>query len=200
MTLDLLLAFAAYAFVTSITPGPNNTMLLVSGANFGFRSTIPVILGVNLGFSVMVLAVGLGIGSVFTAFPVLHDLLRYGGAAYLVYLAWKIAGSGGMDAEGAGGKPLSFAQTAAFQWINPKAWIMAIGAVATYTPQDRFFSNILIVTLVFMAINAPCIVAWAGIGTMLRGFLGNTRFLRIFNVVMALLLVVSLYPVLFPTK
>lgn len=196
MSVDLLLGFAVYAFVTSITPGPNNTMLLVSGANFGFRSTIPAILGVNLGFSAMVLAVGLGIGSVFTGLPILHDLLRYGGAAYLAYLAWKIARSGAMSAGSVGGQPLGFVQMAGFQWVNPKAWIMAIGAVATYTPQDRFFANILTVTLVYLVINAPCIVAWAGIGTALRGVLGNSRFLRLFNLVMALLLLASLYPVL----
>ena len=198
MSLDLLLGFAVYAFVTSITPGPNNTMLLVSGANFGFRPTIPAILGVNLGFSAMVLAVGLGIGTIFTAFPILHDLLRYGGAAYLAYLAWKIARSGAMGAESAASEPFGFVDMAAFQWINPKAWIMAIGAVATYTPQDGFFFNILIVTLVYMLINAPCIIAWAGLGTMLRGFLGDARFLRVFNLVMALLLLASLYPALMP--
>lgn len=196
MTPDLLLAFAAYAFVTSITPGPNNTMLLVSGANFGFRSTIPHILGVNLGFSVMVLAVGLGVGGVFTALPILHDGLRYGGALYLLYLAWQIARSGSLDAEESDGKPLSFLQAAAFQWVNPKAWIMAIGAVATYTPQNGFFLNILIVTMMFALINGPCIIAWAGFGTMLKGFLGNPIHLRIFNVMMALLLVASLYPIL----
>lgn len=196
MTLDLLLAFAAYAFVTSITPGPNNTMLLVSGANFGFWPTIPHILGVNLGFSAMVLAVGLGIGGVFTAFPILHDILRYGGALYLLYLAWQIACSGGMNSEGGRGKPMTFIQAAAFQWINPKAWIMAIGAVATYTPQNGYFFNILVVTLIFMLVNGPCIVAWAGFGTLLKGFLDNSTFLRVFNVAMALLLVASLYPIL----
>ncbi len=196
MTFDLLLAFAAYAFVTSITPGPNNTMLLVSGANFGFRSTIPHLLGVNLGFSGMVLAVGLGVGGIFTAFPILHDILRYVGALYLLYLAWQIARSGGLNAEGGGGKPLTFLQAAAFQWVNPKAWIMAVGAVSTYTPQNGFFLNILIVTLVYFLINGPCIVAWAGFGTMLKRFLGNPVYLRIFNVVMALLLVASLYPIL----
>lgn len=197
MTVELILAFAAYAFVTFITPGPNNTLLLVSGVNYGFRRTIPLILGVNIGFSVMVLGVGLGIGAAFVAFPILHDVLRYVGAAYLLYLAWGLAGSAAMSADGDGGKPLTFMQVTAFQWVNPKAWIMAIGAVATYTPQHNFLVNVVIVTLTFMAINAPCIVVWAGFGTLLRGVLSDPIYLRIFNIGMALLLVASLYPILF---
>lgn len=193
---DLLIAFAAYAFVTSITPGPNNTMLLVSGANFGFRPTFPHIVGVNLGFSAMVLAVGLGIGGVFVAFPLLHAVLRYGGALYLLYLAWQIARSGGISGEGGRGKPMTFPQAAAFQWINPKAWIMAIGAVATYTPRNGYFFNILIVTLIFTLVNGPCVAAWAGFGTLLKGLLARPALLRVFNVAMALLLVASLYPIL----
>lgn len=196
MTLDLLLAFAAYAFVTSITLGPNNTMLLASGANHGFRPTIPMILGISIGFAIMVLAVGLGIGGVFLAFPILHDALRYGGAAYLLYLAWRIVGSAAASADGSDAKPLSFLQAAAFQWVNPKAWIMAIGAAAAYTPQDGFFLNIAVVAVLFMVINAPCVGVWAAFGTMLRRFLGNPVCLRVFNVAMALLLVASLYPIL----
>ena len=103
-----------------------------------------------------------------------------------------------MSAEGIDGKPLGFIQAAAFQWVNPKAWIMAIGAVSTYTPQDGFFSNILIVTLVFSVVNAPCIIAWAWVGTLLKSFLSNRIHLRIFNIGMGLLLVASLYPILFP--
>lgn len=198
MTSQILLAFAAYAFVTSITPGPNNMMLLASGVNHGFRPTIPMIFGISVGFAVMVLAVGLGIGSLFLALPILHDVLRYGGAAYLLYLAWRIAGSSAANAEGSQAKPLSFLQAAAFQWINPKAWIMAIGAVATYTPQDGFLLNIVIVATLFMVINGPCVGAWAAFGTLLRRLLGNPVYNRVFNIVMALLLVASLYPILVP--
>jgi threonine/homoserine/homoserine lactone efflux protein len=196
MTTELLLAFAAYAFVTSITPGPNNTMLLVSGANFGFGPTIPHMLGVAAGFAVMVLAVGLGIGGIFVLFPPLHEILRYGGALYLLYLAWKIGTSHGLGGGDGAAEPMSFLQAAAFQWINPKAWIMAIGAVAAYTPQNGYFVNIAIVALVYFIINAPCIAAWAGFGTALRGVLRQPLYLRVFNIAMALLLVVSLYPLL----
>lgn len=200
MTSDLFLAFAAYAFVTSITPGPNNTMLLASGANHGFRPTVPMIFGISIGFAAMVLAVGLGIGSVFLAFPILHDALRYGGAAYLLYLAWRIAGSAATRADGSDAKPLSFLQAAAFQWVNPKAWIMAIGAVAAYTPQDDFLLNVVTVATVFMVINAPCVSAWAAFGTMLRAFLSNGAYRRAFNILMALLLLASLYPILTSAK
>ncbi len=195
MTLTLLLAFAGYAFVTSITPGPNNTLLLASGAQHGFRLTLPLLMGINQGFAALVLAVGVGLGAVFEAFPVLHEVLRYGGVAYLLYLAWKIASSGASSGN-AEQKPLTFLQAAAFQWVNPKAWIMAIGAMATYAPSDGFFYNALIVTVVFALVNAPCIAAWAAFGASLRNFLRASRNLRAFNIAMALLLVASLYPIL----
>jgi threonine/homoserine/homoserine lactone efflux protein len=196
VTPDLLLAFAAYAFVTSITPGPNNTMLLASGVTFGFGPSVPHILGISIGFAVMVLAVGLGVGALFTAVPLLYDLLRVVGALYLAYLAWRIARSGPVEGEGTAGKPLSFWQAAAFQWVNPKAWVMAMGAVTAYTPQQGYFANVVIVALVFMLVNAPCVSAWAGTGVALRRILSDPRWVRVFNVGMALLLVASLYPIL----
>ena len=197
MTLDLLLAFAAYAFVTSITPGPNNTMLLASGANFGFRATLPHMLGISLGFGLMVLAVGLGVGALFQAWPLLHAILRYVGAAYLVFLAWKIATSGPPGSGAGQGRPLGFLQAATFQWVNVKAWIMAIGAVATYTPAEGYFLNLVIVALVFTLVGMPCIASWALVGTALRRFLADPTRRRVFNIAMGLLLVASLYPVLF---
>jgi len=196
LSTDLFLAFMAYAFVTSITPGPNNAMLLASGANFGLRRTAPHILGVNLGFSFMLLAVGLGVGGLLVACPLLYIALRYGGAAYLLFLAWKIARSSTAADRLTSTKPMSFAHAAAFQWVNPKAWIMAIGAVATYTPHNGFFLNILIVSVIFALINGPCIMVWAGFGVVLRKVLVKAAYLKAFNVTMALLLVLSLYPLL----
>ncbi len=196
MTPQLLMAFAGYAVVTSITPGPNNTLLLASGANHGFARTVPLLLGINLGFSGLVLAVGLGLGGLFVALPILHELLRYGGAAYLLHLAWKIARSGGGGAAPDSRQPIGFIEAAAFQWVNPKAWIMAIGAVAAYTPAEGYFLNLMVVTLVFALMNAPCIAIWAGFGTLLRGFLADAAKRRIFNLAMALMLVASLYPIL----
>ncbi|KAF0865591.1 LysE family translocator [Pseudomonas sp. LD120] len=197
VSLDLLLAFALFALVTSITPGPNNTMLLASGVNFGFNRSIPHILGISCGFFVLVLAVGLGLGAVFEAYPLLYSVLRYAGAAYLLYLAWKIARSGPISDEPRGqGQPLGYWGAAAFQWVNPKAWVMAVGAISTYTPLQGYFINVLVIAAVFALINAPTVSLWAACGSLLRNVLRNPRWLRLFNFGMAGLLVLSLAPLL----
>lgn len=200
MTAELLLAFVAFALVTSITPGPNNMMLLASGVNFGIRRSLPHMLGISLGFMVLVIAVGMGLGQLFERLPVLHDVLRYAGAAYLLYLAWKIAQAGapqGRDTPSA--KPFTFLQAAAFQWVNPKAWIMAIGAITTYTPHEGFFTNVLLIAALFALVNCPSVGLWTVAGSLLRKWLDNPRALRAFNIGMALLLVASLYPIVIDT-
>jgi threonine/homoserine/homoserine lactone efflux protein len=197
LSLDLLMGFALFALVTSITPGPNNTMLLASGVNFGFNRTIPHMLGVTCGFFVLVVAVGFGLGTVFQTYPMLYTVLRYIGAAYLLYLAWKIAHSGPVsESEKGESTPISYLGAAAFQWVNPKAWIMAIGAISTYTPMQGYFTNVLVIAAVFALINLPSVSVWAGCGTLLRNVLKDRRWLRLFNWGMALLLVASLYPLL----
>ena len=197
LSLDLLLGFALFALVTSITPGPNNTMLLASGVNFGFSRTIPHMLGITCGFFILVLAVGFGLGAVFQAYPVLYNVLRFVGAAYLLYLAWKIAHSGPVSDSGEGqGKPISYLGAAAFQWVNPKAWIMAIGAISTYTPLQGYFTNVMVIAAVFALINLPSVGVWVVCGSLLRNVLRDRRWLRLFNWGMALLLVASLYPML----
>jgi threonine/homoserine/homoserine lactone efflux protein len=197
LSLDLLLGFALFALVTSITPGPNNTMLLASGVNFGFNRTIPHMLGITCGFFSLVLAVGLGLGAVFQTYPLLYTVLRYVGAAYLIYLAWKIAHSGPVSDGGAGeNKPISYWGAAAFQWVNPKAWIMAIGAISTYTPLQGYFFNVVVIAAVFALINLPSVSLWVVCGSLLRNLLQDRRWLRVFNWGMALLLVASLYPLL----
>ncbi|MGL6244722.1 LysE family translocator [Pseudomonas sp.] len=197
LSLDLLLGFALFALVTSITPGPNNTMLLASGVNFGFHRTIPHMLGITCGFFVLVVAVGFGLGAVFQTYPLLYTVLRYVGAAYLLYLAWKIAHSGPVsESEQGDSKPISYLGAAAFQWVNPKAWIMAIGAISTYTPMQGYFTNVIVIAAVFALINLPSVSVWAGCGTLLRNVLKDRRWLRLFNWGMALLLVASLYPLL----
>ena len=197
LSFDLLLGFALFALVTSITPGPNNTMLLASGVNFGFNRTIPHMLGITCGFFVLVVAVGFGLGAVFQTYPLLYSVLRYVGAAYLLYLAWKIAHSGPVSEREKGeSKPISYLGAAAFQWVNPKAWIMAIGAISTYTPMQGYFTNVIVIAAVFALINLPSVSVWAGCGTLLRNVLKNRRWLRLFNWGMALLLVASLYPLL----
>lgn len=194
LTPELLAALALFAFVSSITPGPNNTMLMASGANFGFRASIPHLLGVSGGFFVLVVAVGLGLGGLFSAYPELHDILSAAGGLYLLWLAWKIATSKGMATSGGSGRPQTFLQAAAFQWVNPKAWAMALGAVTAYAPREHYVANILAVSLIFVAINLPCVMSWTGFGVGLRRFLDKPAVLRGFNIVMALLLVASLVP------
>lgn len=195
MSLELLLAFALFAFVTSITPGPNNMMLLASGVNFGVRRSVPHMLGISIGFMVLVIAVGLGLGQLFEAWPPLYTALRYAGAAYLLYLAWKIARAGAPDGGESKAKPFGFFQAAAFQWVNPKAWIMAIGAITTYTPQEHFFVNVVLIAALFALINCPSVGLWTIAGSLLRRWLERPAVLRAFNLGMALLLVASLYPI-----
>lgn len=200
MTTELLLAFIAFAFVTSVTPGPNNMMLLASGVNFGLRRSLPHMFGISLGFMLLVASVGLGLGQLFEQVPMLYSVLRYLGAAYLLYLAWKIANSGAPNSQApASGKPFSFLQAAAFQWVNPKAWIMAIGAITTYTPQENFVVNVLLIAALFALVNWPSVGLWTIAGSLLRNWLSNARALRTFNFCMALLLVASLYPILTDT-
>jgi threonine/homoserine/homoserine lactone efflux protein len=196
MTSELLLAFIAFAFVTSVTPGPNNMMLLASGVNFGLRRSLPHMFGISLGFMLLVASVGLGLGQLFEQVPLLYSVLRYLGAAYLLYLAWKIANSGAPSSQASTtAKPFSVLQAAAFQWVNPKAWIMAIGAITTYTPHENFVSNVLLIAALFALVNCPSVGLWTIAGSLLRNWLNNARALRVFNISMALLLVASLYPI-----
>ena len=202
MTVQLLLAFVLFAFATAGTPGPNNMMLLASGANFGFRATILHILGISVGLGVMVLAMGLGLGGVFKAWPVLHDVLRWVGGTYLLWLAWKIATAKGISDKlgngDAGARPMTFLGAAAFQWVNPKAWAMALTAATTYPPEGSALA-VVIVAGTFMLVGAPCCAAWAGFGQGMRRFLDRPLVLRAFNLTMAALLVASLYPLVVET-
>ena len=196
MSSELLIAFVIFAIVGSITPGPNNMMLLASGVNFGLARTIPHLLGVSIGFAAMVAAMGLGLGTIFEAYPVLHMILRYVGAAYLVFLAWKIATAGAPGENGAARRrPITFLQAAAFQWVNPKAWVLALSAISTYTPPGQFFFNVLVVAIVFGAVNLPCVGLWVLFGTAMRRLLTHPTVVRVFNGVMAVALVASLYPI-----
>ena len=198
MPLETILALSLFAFVTSVTPGPNNLMLLASGVNFGFRRTIPHIFGISTGFLVLVLAVGFGLGEVFTRVPLAYQILKWVGIAYLLYLAWNIANSG-PPGEGNGeavsrAKPMSFLGAAAFQWVNPKAWVMAIGAFATYAPNVSSVTIVVLIAVVFVAVNAPSVSVWVLFGARMRRFLQVRRYLLLFNYGMAALLVLSLYP------
>lgn len=197
MTFELLLALVAFALVSSITPGPNNLMLMASGANFGFRRTVPHMLGIGIGFGVMIVLVGLGLVRVFDAFPVMHLILTIVGIAYLLWLAWKIAHAAAPDTARAGARPFTFLQAALFQWVNPKAWQMALTAITLYAP-DRSVAAILWVALVFAAINLPAVSTWTVLGQQMRRLLASPQRLRLFNRTMAALLVASLLPLVLP--
>jgi threonine/homoserine/homoserine lactone efflux protein len=194
MTAQLFSAFVLFAFVSSITPGPNNAMLLASGANFGLVRSIPHMLGVSAGFLLLLLAVGFGLGGLFAAFPALHGALQIVGAVYLLYLAWKIATAKGLGGGAVAARPQRFWQAVAFQWVNPKAWAMALGAMTTYAPKTHYVAGVLLVSGIFAAVNLPCILAWTGFGVGLRRFLDRPAALKAFNLVMAALLVASLIP------
>ena len=198
MTYEIVLGLTVFALVSSLTPGPNNLMLMASGANFGFRRSIPHMLGVSLGFTLMVLLVGIGLVQIFEAFPVSYTLLKVVSLTYLLYLAWKIAtaapASNNADKTGT---PMTFIQAALFQWVNPKACTMALTAVSVYSPSHNL-TAVAFVAGVFGAINFPCIGMWTTMGLQLQRILTNPLRLRVFNVCMALLLVGSIYPVLTP--
>ncbi len=195
MSPDLLLALVAYAFVTSATPGPNNVMLLASGVNFGFRRTLPHMGGIALGHAFMVFVVGLGLVGVFVTYPPARLALTVVSVGYMLFLAWKIANAAPPEGRPAQGRPLTFLQAAAFQWVNPKAWVMSLGAVTLYAPGQEW-AAVAWVAGVFAAVNFPSVAIWAALGVGLRRFLTRPRALRLFNWTMAALLVASLVPVL----
>lgn len=195
MPLDLILAFLSFAFVSAITPGPNNMMLLASGVNFGLARTVPHILGINIGFPLMLLVVGLGLGQIFERFPDIYTVMKYGGAFYMLWLAWKIAHSYPVGEGAATARPISFLQAAAFQWVNPKAWAMVFGAIAAYTVPENFLVSMLVITGLYAFVGLPSSVVWTVFGTTMRGFLRDPKTVRLFNTAMALLLVASLWPI-----
>jgi threonine/homoserine/homoserine lactone efflux protein len=196
MPSELLWALLLFVVVTLFTPGPNNTMLMTTGLNFGFRRGLSHLWGVALGFAVMVLAVGLGLGAVFQAYPEAYTVLKYAGAAYLLYLAWQIATAGGIEEGAASGRPITFLQAAAFQWLNPKGWVMAVGAVSTYAAVAAFPYNMLLMAGLFGSLGVLSSASWLGFGTGLKRLLTSPRAVRAVNITMALLLVASLWPIL----
>lgn len=197
MPFDIFLSLLAFAFVSSVTPGPNNLMLLSSGASFGFVRTIPHMVGIGVGFLVLLLAVGAGLGALLTALPWLHTALKIAGGLYLVYLAYRIATSGAIDADGVeAGRPMTFLEAAAFQWVNPKAWLMAVAGMSTYTVADAYLLTMLLVAFAFALVNLPSVSIWAAFGTAMRPWLQDARRLRVFNLIMAALLIASLWPML----
>jgi threonine/homoserine/homoserine lactone efflux protein len=195
MTQPLFIAFVVFAAVMFFTPGPNNVMLLSSGLNYGFRRTLPHVLGIVIGFAFMVGAVGLGLGTIFITYPVLQTILKYAGAAYLVYLAAVIAMSGPVAGQDNARGPMTFWGAAMFQWVNVKGWVMVIGTITAYAAIASFPWNILIQVVISLWMGAMSCVAWALFGSALRPWLTSVRVVRVFNIVMAMLLLASLFPV-----
>ncbi|MWD28628.1 LysE family transporter [Aquicoccus sp. SCR17] len=197
MTLDLILALAGFALVASITPGPNNVMLMTSGANFGLRRTVPHMAGIGIGMAVMILLVGAGLMRLFDLVPASYAILKAASVVYLLWLAWKIAHASAPESTGETARPLTFLQAAAFQWVNPKAWTMGLGAITVYAP-DRSFAAVLLVAGMFLLVSLPSVTSWTVLGRELRRWLDRPSRLTAFNWTMAALLVASLYPVVAP--
>ena len=197
MTIETLIALTVFAFVSSATPGPNNLMLMASGANFGFARSVPHMLGISIGFSVMILCVGAGLIQLFDRWPASYTLLKVASVLYMSWLAWKIACAAPATPEARQGQPMTFLQAAAFQWVNPKAWAMALTALSVYAG-DAGFAAFGIVALVFGLVNLPSITMWTALGQQMARFLTSPARLRTFNWTMAALLMASLYPVLQP--
>ncbi len=198
MTFDIFLSLAIFSFVTSITPGPNNIMLLASGINFGLKRTMPHAIGVSLGFFVMLLAVGIGIGALIKSSPIIYNILKYLGALYLLWLAWKTAISHSVEQNSnKQASPLTLLEAALFQWINPKSWMMAISGITLYTSPQYPYISMLLVAIIFTLINFPCVAIWATFGHSLRERLKNPKILKLFNFIMGGLLALSAISVLF---
>ena len=191
-----LLPMAMFIVVSSITPGPNNVMLAASGANFGYQRSVPHMLGISVGGAVMLLLVGTGLGQLFEQVPQLYVLLQWVGAAYLLWLVWKIAHGGRVQLAQASPKPLNFLQAAAFQWVNPKAWILSVGVIAAYTNPGNYWASLLLGAVTMLLVNYPCISVWTLFGAMIGRWLQSPRALRVFNWCMAGLLLLSLWPLL----
>ncbi len=197
MTLDLYTALFTFALVTVITPGPNNLMLMASGANFGFRRTVPHMLGIGLGFPGMVFLVGIGVMQLFDLWPASYVILKALSVIYLLYLAWKIANAAPPAEARTEGHPLTFLQSAAFQWVNPKAWSMALSAITLYAT-SRDLGAVIWVAGTYVLVSTISTTSWTVLGQQLRRFLRSEWRLRLFNWIMAILLVATLVPVLMP--
>lgn len=198
MSFDFIGALPAgmlFALVTTITPGPNNTMLLASGVNFGFRRTVPHILGISSGVVLLMLSVGFGLGELFRRVPGFYTALEAASVAYLLYLAWKIGTAGDVKVRNGDHRPMRFHEAVAFQWVNPKAWMMVLTAATTIRMSADFGENTVLMATLFYVIGLPCISLWAAFGIGVRRLLSNPLRLRAFNVAMALALVGSMYPI-----
>lgn len=192
---EQLLAFSLFTLTGAVTPGPNNTISTLSGATFGFRRTLPQMLGVTAGYPLMFAALGLGMGEIFKLVPWLHGAMRYVGAAFLLYLAWKLVRANAPQAAGSA-RPVGFFEAFFFQWLNPKAWSIVLGAIAAFTtpglPTPAFLWEVAVFTLVSAIITFPSLVLWCLFGVAISKMLKDDRKRRIFNYTLAVILVLSI--------
>lgn len=194
--MDYLFAVILFAVSSSVTPGPNNIMVMTSGLNFGVRKSLPLLTGICVGFTIMLLLVGVGFSQLFEMFPSLHFLIKCAGVIYLLYLAYLIARSAGTVESGEQSKPLSFIKGALFQWVNGKAWVVATGAIAAFTTVGaNFFSQNLMIATTFFVVSFPCVGVWLMFGSLLKNVLNSAKSRMVFNYIMSGLLVLSVLPV-----
>ena len=200
MSIELLTGLAFFSFVSAITPGPNNLLVLITGLNFGLRRAWPVVLGVCCGFTIMIALVGIGLLEMFNAYPLTYLALKSLSVCYLLFLAWKTATAAPLAAGDTARdkrKPVTFFQAVLLQWVNPKAWVMSLTAISAFTPPAHPLHSVFLTAFVFGMITLPCVSVWAVLGMQLRRWLSEPLKLRVFNISIALLLVATIYPVLF---
>lgn len=194
--MEYILSVVLFAISSSVTPGPNNIMVMSSGLNFGVRRSLPLLGGICLGFTLMLLMVGLGFAQLFSLFPSLSMLVKVVGTLYLLYLAWLIAISRDVGQSSSHTQPFGFIKGALFQWVNAKAWVVAIGAISAFTTVgEQFTLQNLTIATTFLIVSFPCVGVWLLFGSLLRRYLSDSRYLRGFNLTMAALLVLSVLPV-----
>jgi threonine/homoserine/homoserine lactone efflux protein len=189
MNLDIIISLAGMAFAASLTPGPNNSMLASSGATYGVRASMPHVMGIIFGFPVMIFLISLGLGEMFRQSPVLQQVMRYGGAIMMLWIAWKIATAEAPGAGSKGTQPLNFLQSAAFQWINPKGWLAAIAVTSQFVTSEAPLQTALIVAIVFIFAGLTATMTWVVFGRIIGQWLSTPARLRAFNLTMALMLV-----------
>lgn len=195
MSPDLWIGLAGFVVIAAITPGPNNTLLMASSLNFGFRNTVPFLAGIQGGFGLMFVLVSLGVGQLFEALPALQTFIRYAGAAFLIWFAWKIASSPILETA-VEARSLGFLEGMAFQFLNPKAWIICLSSVSVYMPPDASPAVIGLGVGTWIFVGVPCNVAWMVGGRLLAALTERPRTARVVNLSLALLLVASIIPVL----
>lgn len=196
--MDFYLAVILFAVTMTITPGPNNVMIMTSGVNWGLKKSLPHFLGICVGFPIMIVLEGMSFSALFELYPVLHDIIQILGVLYLLYLTWLIATAASVNLESKDSKPFSFIQAALFQWVNPKAWVIATSAISAYTSAGAdMLIQVLSISLIFLCVGIPCVGSWLLFGAKLKTILKSHQSQKVFNIAMACLLVISVMPAIY---